>query len=384
MRLNSIGRNTLLICAPAASVYCALLLIRSVGIGAHAALTPALPQLVFSTLRDPDTILRLPGLPLVSRRGPKELHITGFHSMALDGRTVIVGMTGSIIAVHLDTHEVREVVGPRQPQLTDSLRVQSGIRLDRPGAVWVTNFDNGALALLDLTRTHSNVLRLIRLDPGVLAAEPLVDGRIVANRFNSDDVLALYEVDAHDKSNEAIETASVARTGALGPFPGLIKDIGKQLNRSVMTVSPNKDKVAVAYSFSSQIDILNSDITLDRRVAGPVAIRVDFGATALSTGQLRFMRTSETRLAYICLASTSQHIFALFANRALGEYRRRYAAGDELHVFTWAGQLVGRWQLPEEINQFQVDPQRHVLVGITPEPRSSVVEIDVRTVLATK
>lgn len=159
------------------------------------------------------------------------------------------------------------------------------------------------------------------------------------------------------------------------PVPDETTPGAGQAAQNVLATDPNGARVAVAFVLKSLLQIYNRDGNLLADSLGPVT--VDF-VPRLSSVAGRFRPTGDTRFAYVDLATSREHVFALFSGRYFRESQEAGAAvhqlSTQIHVFTWEGVLVAVWDLPNPVSRIAADPTSGVLYAIQEAPETVVVE----------
>lgn len=226
-------------------------------------------------------------------------------------------------------------------------------------------------------------MSLIALDRGVVRADSVGD-TVIANRFAPDILYTVYQLTAPCASLSSkgdfgtasrVETPIAKTSGGVLPFPVMSPEISKWLNRTEIAVDARSGRFALAFWFVSRLHIYSSARHLEMALAGPLEVRLDFAMHRARTGQVGFLRTQETRPAYIGVTADGDFIYALFSGRAFGEFGARHLMGDELHVYGWDGRYHGRWRLEQDVSTISLHGTR--LYGVASFPDEHVVEFDI-------
>jgi len=160
------------------------------------------------------------------------------------------------------------------------------------------------------------------------------------------------------------------------PFDGSKVSAGAgQAAQVVAAISPRGDRIAVAYTLKSLVQIYGGDGDPLGSVAGPVP--VDF-TPPLDQIAGRFRPRPETRFAYVDVTASEEFVFALFSGRLFEESIEARAAvhqlSDHVHVFTWDGSLAGVLDLGISVSRISIDPDGRTLYGIREAPEPGIVE----------
>jgi hypothetical protein len=139
--------------------------------------------------------------------------------------------------------------------------------------------------------------------------------------------------------------------------------VAGEISASRVVMAPNGKRLAQAFLYSSRIHIYSPDGTLQRMVAGPVDVRLNIKRLYdHRDNQEKPSPTAETRFAYLDVAADNDRIIALFSGRRQGSYEAAAAAsGDELHVFSWAGELTVVVRLTQDAMAIAIAPDSGLL-----------------------
>ncbi len=284
------------------------------------------------------------------------------HRLATDGRTLwVADFAGDpfLHAVDLATGQVRASVGRAGDGPGDYRSVLALLPARRAAAVWVFDPVGRRLTLVDssarvVADDHSMVT--LPASPRILAVARLGD-RFVARAFSDDasrrmlllgpsgqivggavaDLLGDETVPERQRQNASVNAALCAR--------------------------PDGTRFAVAFRYAGRIEIRDSLAGLVALAGVPVASNGDFQPNA--QGQPVW---HSGRAFYEDCAATDGHLFALFSgwderDPERGQNVRESGYADRVHVFDWAGALVGSLALGQRVTSIMLDADRGVLYG---------------------
>lgn len=298
---------------------------------------------------------RIEGLALDGERmvvldglGPRAFNVIDL----ADGRTLTaVGRSGQ---------GPGEFVAPRAVEVT---------RDGRAARAWVYDFQLGRLTGIDLSGESAEP-QVLRVMNG-LHNPAWIGDTLVTNGMFAGEMLRFYV--PSDAEMDLVRSAGAS------PFSELQPDIAMHLNRSSMVVQPAGGRIAVAFLYISRLHLYDRHGRQTLAVAGPQEITPAY-RTAYDNreGITRFLRTDETRFAYIDVTATDEAIYALYSGRARGEADGQEYAGNTIHVFDWDGRLVEVVQLPEDARRIMVDPSGERLYAARDLPWPGVIELNLK------
>jgi hypothetical protein len=303
--------------------------------------------------------------------------------LAVVGRWLVIAGTGRVTRIDLRDGETAIVADAVRNRATGSVWDVTSLMAGGPRSAWISDASKGLLTLLDLERTDANPRRVIAFEANVMGAG-LFGDTIVGNPLSSTDLLRLYTLpagvtlaaDAPCCRDGGVERATRLRAIEGVPYEGLVWQLGVILNESIMAPHPARDRLVLAFKFSSRLHVYAATGRLERAIAGLRDVRLDFKVRRKPGNPSTFVRIPETRPSYVAVTADDTFIYGLFSGRSIGEYGGDHMHGDELHVFRWSGEVVGRWTLGKAIAQVAVEPGTGRLFGLTMSPRPAVIELD--------
>jgi hypothetical protein len=231
-----------------------------------------------------------------------------------------------------------------------------------PDTLWI--YDRRTRGLLSYslsdkrTRQPSPVVRIGSTYP---ASQPLFrPGGIVTNGLFPDRHLLRT-----DSSGAPIEWVRIGPKVAQEVMPD---PWGRaRLNYNRMAVDPGHQRFALAFQAENRIDIFDIDGTYRHSVAGPLSVSTRYALAA--AGNRHVLRWSESNeLAYVSVAASNCHIYALFC----GACRQEGRLPSIVHQWTWDGDFVGQIILDREVQNIAVAPNDRMLLGALDYPIPAV------------
>lgn len=149
------------------------------------------------------------------------------------------------------------------------------------------------------------------------------------------------------------------------------------LNRSRVAVAPNRERLAQAYLMSCRIQIVTADGTLERQVAGPIDLKLEYDIYLdKADSQEKMAPNARMKFCYTGVAASDAGVFALFAGNAFKEFQNKMSYGKQLHLFSWDGRPQGVWELHDHVQSIAVSAAGDRLWAISPE-RKALVEYSI-------
>jgi hypothetical protein len=194
--------------------------------------------------------------------------------------------------------------------------------------------------------------------------EWIKDDLVVTNGLFSEELLRFYAVD------HRVGTLEFSHSAGRVLHPREAPPASRQLSRNMMATDPTAGRVAIAFSYVSRLHIYDSDGSLLRVVGGPEEVIPRYTIEGV-----RFIPDPGEgfRMAYIDLDATEDHIFGLFSGKG--------TRADEVHVFSWSGELVRVFGLDAAVDEVAVDARgsRLYAVQLQPFPTIRIYDLPVLT-----
>jgi hypothetical protein len=303
-----------------------------------------------------------PEARLLRRERVLDQHLLGFplHLAVFDTAIAILdtsSLDGQLLLLDRETGGLIASAGPVGQGPGDLNRPNSlqPVYGDRPG-VWVNDYRNSRLVLYGLDSLTEGPTRTIK-KPGAWATEIALLGNhlFVSGAFDSE-LLQAFEL---------VDDETLAPTGVIGEplFPDQPPALRGELNASTLAVEPNGERFAVAFGRVARLHIMDASGNLIQAIEGPQEVAVDLPRDPNDDPY------PNAQVAYNHVAATATHIIGLFSGS-------ENPYGNQLHVFTWDGDLVGRWLVEEELAFIAVDPLGQRLYGVRHHPEPAIVEYE--------
>jgi hypothetical protein len=146
--------------------------------------------------------------------------------------------------------------------------------------------------------------------------------------------------------------------------------VSMMLNRSAVAVSPERNRLVQAFLMSCRIHIVDSRGVLERQVAGPIDLKLEYGVYLdESDGQEKMSMHPAMKYCYTHVAASRDHVLALFAGNAVADHNRQMSWGYQLHVIRWDGSLVGAWNFEHPVQSIATDASGERLWAINAQTR---------------
>jgi hypothetical protein len=152
----------------------------------------------------------------------------------------------------------------------------------------------------------------------------------------------LYELE------ETGEGGDLSVTGQKGG--PLFSDVAGPIARALLSsntaaIAPN-GRIAQVFQYSPRIHVYDSTGRLMRAIAGPVDVPLFIRRVFdKKDNQEEINPTGQTKFSYVDVAVNDEMIVALFAGRMQQVFKDLFVAGQQLHVFSWDGELLSVTEL---------------------------------------
>lgn len=272
-------------------------------------------------------------------------------------------MSKHLALVDLATGTVRSRAGghgqgPAEFRDASSFIIESA----SPLRAWTYDFQNRRLSLVTAGATDDLAIRESRpMNVGESLERPVRAGpRLLANGLFTD-----YTLLVMDSTGRPI-----GRIAADPPFPAgtIPHPVGRRLlNRSYLDAAPSGRRLALAYQWTSRIDVFNQDGARIGSTRGPRP-----AAARYRVRDNRFFWDPQGEMAYTAIRATDRYIYALFCGcREADDPDQR---SQRVHVFRWNGDFVSELQLDRRVTAFTVSHDDSVLYAFVTEPHPAIGE----------
>jgi hypothetical protein len=248
--------------------------------------------------------------------------------------------------------------GPNEFRGPDWLFTES----HEPPEVWVYDYQNRRLSLLDLEAPPDSVIRnRIRLETGAHVEElAVLEGSMIAGGFYADATLLLLDQRGSVRSR-------IVGEPPFAEVKGLTPAGRMYLNENRVAFDPLRERVVIAYQMVSRIDFFTSAGVRYGSVVGPRQIHIPMYQVTDEGG---FFWESETEAAYISVDASQEFVYALFDGSSIDEPTHPRL----VHVFRWDGSFAGELTLDRDATSIAVDHSGLVIYGAVDEPYPAVAE----------
>ncbi|MGD8866835.1 MAG: hypothetical protein PVI01_04380 [Gemmatimonadales bacterium] len=294
-----------------------------------------------------------------------EVHVTVDGHIGLADRTP-VGGNERLLLVDETNGDILWRAGPfgeGPGDIGDTLSI-----FDPPGA-------DGQVSLYDNLNRRISVFAVAEGDVHAVTTLNYEDGGPVTQAawLSEDEVVVSGRFEDHWLRFLSVDrsTRTLTETGRVGTAPAgdVSGPEARFLNWTTMTVSPDRQKVALAFLYPSRVVLIDTSTRRYTEVETPISIEPRILSDGVS---VRPDIRGGARLSYVDVASTSEYVYALFS----GTPRPRWGFGQQVHVFNWDGELVGALRLAERVNHFAVSATTNQVYGIRYDPDSVLFEFE--------
>lgn len=144
---------------------------------------------------------------------------------------------------------------------------------------------------------------------------------------------------------------------------------------SNLNVRPDRSRLVLAGRYIDLVEIFDIDGTHIFTGIGPRAdldIEIDLQRSAEREA---FMKTDETRRAFLSVKSTDEYIYLLYSGKQQQD-SSNYSSGSSVYVVDWNGKPVSHLELDAPIWDFEISDDNKILWGLQPLPLPSLVQYD--------
>ena len=168
-------------------------------------------------------------------------------------------------------------------------------------------------------------------DIDILSSFPLANGQWASNGLFKDDTTLLINRLSGNR-------LTVVRAIKQPVFPLLAHPfVSMEVNRTSIAVEPNGHRIVQGFWFAPRIYTYDEAGSQLNVIAEPAGIKQSFSEQQVH-GASRMKYLPQTTRCYIALAATEKYIFALYSGQTIKESPS--VNGNQIHVFTWDGQLA--------------------------------------------
>jgi hypothetical protein len=248
----------------------------------------------------------------------------------------------------------------------------SGIRTLQPSAdgrsVWLYDLGNTRLTLLDLDSVAAGrgAVRetvVLRSDLGPMNAVRLSDSLIVSSGLFTRGRLALF-------------SGAGTLQRVVGPLPpardGVPVTVAQHAYTGTLVRHPHQPRLALATRHADRVEFYGLDGTLRRVARGPAEFepvyeaQVRGGAPTMATGE-------DLRFGYVDAAAAGDRLYALYSGHTRAERPGRANFGQQVHVFTWEGELRRVIPLDQPVLGIAVSDDGRTMYAVRHDPEPAVL-----------
>lgn len=160
---------------------------------------------------------------------------------------------------------------------------------------------------------------------------------------------------------------------APGDHSSLPTEVAGRAFVQTLAVRPDTPLVASGAVRGGALAIYEVSGTFVDSVAVPTPFKPEVEVASTPDGRPVMQLGAQARYGYVALDATCELIIALFSGRKLLEYSREAAAGSEIHVFDWDGQLVAAYRLDRGLRSLTLDVTTGDLYGAHWGTRPAIV-----------
>lgn len=164
-----------------------------------------------------------------------------------------------------------------------------------------------------------------------------------------------------------------------GAAPGDSKNLAPfevriEARLATLATDPAGGRFVSAGLYSDRLEMYGANGALIALGTRPVGFEPIFRVMRSSSGVPFMGETDGTRLGYLAVAATDQHVYALYSGRTRAESKIRKAyLGSEIRVFTWHGRLVNKYRTDRDVNAIAISADEDALYALAAEPYAVVV-----------
>lgn len=130
-----------------------------------------------------------------------------------------------------------------------------------------------------------------------------------------------------------------------------------------LSVKPDKSRIALAGGYIDLVEIFGVDGTHIFTGVGPVLdLHIDIDVARSSERQV-FMKTDETRRAFLSVKSTDEYIYLLYSGKQKQD-PSHYSSGSLVYVINWDGEPVAHFELDASVWDIEISSDNKSLYGI--------------------
>lgn len=295
------------------------------------------------------------------------------HSLALFSEHLVVADPYSEPHLHILDRSTGELVGMfgRHGDGPGEYRFPGSIAADRDaGIVWVGDSGVGRVTGISLdavTRDVDSITTLFSLREAFGELLPLPDSGFIAADFTGSSRFFLLDAAGRlvTKRGGPTETAD-------GDVPAAVAG---RVYAEAVAVHPRGDRIAGGGVWTGSLTIYGLDGAVRDSADAPIRFAPRFDSQR-SGAEWYMVPDPGSRVGYVALAATANHVMGVFPGRSLDAYGEEANAGRDIHLFDWQGRLVRVYRLDTAVTAIAVDSETNEVYGSRWGDDPSIVRFD--------
>ncbi len=313
---------------------------------------------------EPDAEYGFPPVLLSAVRYHSGDHLIAPGDVDVVGNTVLITEAEGSKNIHVVDRETGDLetsvgdVGRGPGEFLSAL----GIAQDVEGRPWILDLQAQRITRLDLSRLSDSVAwapEQVAFDSAgqMISFAWLSDSTVLGSGVFDRGRFAVLGMEGEPvRIEERVDDAPTSH-----PTP-------RQLHLSRVAARPDLTRVAAAKVWFDEVSILDGTGRVVATAATPFdrtpQVLVENGVARIS---------DETRNAYAGIATTRDHIYALFSNRSEAEHGVTSGFGRDIHVFDWDGRFVTVLRLDRDALELAVDEEHGHLYTVEHYPAPAIL-----------
>lgn len=225
---------------------------------------------------------------------------------------------------------------------------------------WVYDFELNRFSLLDLGGDEPKLLRTKAGPREIQLLDPVLSNGLISNTLSADASL-LIAADGSDGGASRIVNLRSPFDAVDHPDP-LARRL---LSRTFLSPSPDGSRVALAYQFANQIEILTSAGVHLSTSSGPRDANPSYRFQAG-----RFFWNDDNVSLYGGITTSDRHIYVLYCGCRFSGEQTMW----RIHIFDWEGAFIGEIAVDRPISSLTVARDDSRLWAFVEEPHPAIVE----------
>jgi len=140
-------------------------------------------------------------------------------------------------------------------------------------------------------------------------------------------------------------------------------EIIQQAYQSVMSIDPNKEKIAILTRYSDRLELYNNEGIAIKTVMGPIGFVPKF-IVGNAMGDAILVQDQSTRFGYIEVVSDDKFIYALYSGKTRSENPGKANFGKFIFKFDWNGNPISMYELDDLVLSITLDRKHNIIYGL--------------------